>query len=59
MTRFQFDSHFAATLDNWHEPVTLNFVNDLAFRNLADVDVDDPNIAEIVKSAFDFANNAL
>lgn len=59
MTRFQFDSHFAATTQNWHEPETLDRLNYLAYSNLADVDVDDPNIEQIVKSAFDAANNSL
>ena len=59
MTRFQFDSHFAATTQNWHEPETLDRLNDAAYAWMQFANVDDPNIAEITKAAFDFANNTL
>ena len=59
MTLFQFNSHFAATTQNWHEPETLDRLNYLAWCRLRDEYVDDPNIEQIVKSAFDFANNTL
>lgn len=59
MTRTQFNTLFAAMPDNWFEPSTLNLVNDLAFAWLAEISPENPNIEQLVKSAFDFANNTL
>ena len=59
MKRTEFDGRFAATADNWLEPATLDRVNELAFAWLADYSADDPNIEQLVKSAFDHANNSL
>ena len=59
MTRFQFNSHFAATPDTWHEPETLDRLNDAAYAWMRFANVDDANIEQITKAAFDYANNSL
>ena len=61
MTRTEFDSHYAATSDNWFEPETLDRLNDLAFEYLRDEQVDEDGEVDsnVIKFAFDRANNAL
>ena len=67
MTRTEFNSRFAATPDNWFDPETLDELNDRAFAFLADLDVseygdatgNDDRIEQLVKGAFDRANNDL
>lgn len=59
MTRTEFNANFAATLDIWFEPETLERLNDLAFSRLAKISADDPNLCDLVKSAFDWANDSL
>lgn len=59
MTRTEFNANYAANSDNWYEPETLNRLNDLAFEYLAAVDCDAEHLVDLVKSAFDHANNAL
>ena len=59
MTRADFDKLFAATANNWFQPETLNELNDRAYAFLSETALDDPDIDNLVKWAFDRANNQL
>lgn len=59
MTRREFDLHFAATADNWFEPATLDELNNRTFALVRHVDINDRLVNQIVKNAFDLANNEL
>ena len=59
MTRNEFNTRYAATTQNWDDAATLALLNDRAYELLADVESDDRDLEDKVKSAFDAANNAL
>jgi hypothetical protein len=60
MTRTQFDTRFAATLENTdgYTAVELAELNAEVFAAVADVDADAPDAHQLVKSAFDAAHAA-
>ena len=59
MTRQEFYRYHAATTQNWDDEATLAQLNDLAYALLADVESDDRDLEDKIKSAFDAANNTL